>query len=1268
MSFGLSLIERETSKKPWMENYNFVLIQDIDHLEKVILEAINSPYCAFDLESTGLDTRVFNGTPINRVVGYSLAYEKDTCYYIPIRHKVETSRGKNLDLKKTNELIQKLVNEAVVVGHNWLKFDAEMMLASDNIYIKKFKLGEPITYHDSYILARLAGYKAAGLKALSKKLLDKEMIEINEVVSSNRSQIDFGSVSPYEGLIYAASDAICTKEIFEHPTIQKPIEDQKFIYNLERKLIYVVRKMERNKIKLNVDYCQKLDEELVLKIEDCVKKSYDLVSEKTQGKIKEFKLDSPTDVADILFNIFDMNPKPEKGKNGEYTTNDETLEKLASKYELAKILQDYRMYTKFHRTYIKNMLNNADSEGYLKFQFSSLQTDTGRFASPGGGKNGDGCSGVNIQAIPARYDKTKPNIRKCLSCEDDEVIVAMDWAGVELRVAANMSLEPIWLDRFLNGDGDLHTSTASIIYDKPESDVDKVERQTGKCVDPHSLMYVNGKYVRIGNLHSGRDLDKFYDVTSENYEVKISKTENSKIKNFYSNGPAERYLVVSRRGVVVSSAKHRFELEDKSLVKAIDLKKGDVLDEVGYGLTSIDPVDEIYFNPFLKTQSDNKTFSIKINTDLAYILGLFTGDGGSSKNACCIHTGGHGKYLEWADTVKKSLEKIGLDVRLNKVQVTKQGHMNRKLYFGSRHTIQVFQQLEVINENFKKSLIVPDFILNAREEVKLAFIGGLIDTDGCVSKKSGSIDFTTKSWKLAQDMCVLLASLNMHYSLEATYNKTYNKYYFRIRIAKISNSKIRPYIKCPWKLERVSDPVFKYTKFPKNKVSHVIPLDAGDLVDIEVEHESHMYLVNNLRTHNTFNFQSVYGGGPGALATTIGISIDDAREKQGRFFGRLQTLRNFIKNLQKNAQKNHFCVTRFGRKRYLPEYKSDNPKDRAGADRQSVNTPIQGTAADLMKLAMVKIDEFIEDNSLSDYVKMIVTMHDELCFRIKKSHIDVIPKIEEVMKLQSTLDKISWKVPLAVDVEIGSSWDVEYEMSDMLSYIKEKYNQDNISFIYKKDQNYLEHLKNLASWKEIKKEEKKNKEIKKEMSPKDKVKEDFKKIGNNITKSFEDLEEKSNQELKNKTISNLDSEFSELNNSVNLEINKENLILNTDFENDSLAASASNLDRVFKILNNASLSDLPLEAHQKLKKSFYEEEIERILSGYPSTEDEGVELPLVVHYPIDEMKKVYMGVILDTCKGKGRIKFVNQDMHDLGGGWFEADVLKASVMAKIFNL
>jgi len=941
MSFGLSLIERETPLKSWMADYQFILVQTLEHLEDLVTRAIKAPLCAFDLESTGLDTRMFDDGPMDRVVGYSIAFEPKICYYIPIRHSVETTRGKNLPLKETNTLIQKLLLEATIVGHNWLKFDAEMMLSSEGIYIKKFKQGEAITYHDSYVLARLAGYKSAGLKVLSKQLLDKEMIDIKEVVNSGQD-IDFGSVSPYEGLIYAASDAICTLEIFLHPSIQLPIEDQKFIYNLERRVLYVVRTLERNKIKLDLEFCKSLDSELLGKIDSLVKRSHLILSDHTGGKLSYFNLDSPQEVSDVLFNIFNMEPKPLQGANGNYTTDDETLGKLADKYELAKVLQEYRTYTKYHRTYIKNMVENVDKKGFLKFQFSSLQTDTGRFASPGGGKKGDGCSGVNIQAIPARYDKSKPNIRKCLRGEEDEVIVAMDWAGVELRVAANMSLEPIWLDRFLKGDGDLHTSTASIIYSKPEDQVTKTERQTGK----------------------------------------------------------------------------------------------------------------------------------------------------------------------------------------------------------------------------------------------------------------------------------------------------------------------------------------------------------------------------------TFNFQSVYGGGPGALASTIGITMDDAREKQGRFFGRLQTLREFIKRMQNFARKNYYCVTMFGRKRSLEGlYKNPEPKVRAGGDRQAINAPIQGTAADLMKLAMVKIDDYIEENGLRDYVKMVITMHDELCFRIKKSHIDCIPDLENVMKLSSILDKINWKVPLAVDVEVGESWDIQYDFKDMKEYLKEVHNQNSVSYLYSEGQDYDHHLAACDAWKKDKKE-KKSAENNSKVSPTlgEISKQDFKKMGSNILAKMEaqlednkileastlldsaplrELPAETKLDVPPSVVSDLENNNNGFDTNSNLtkdlssEIYSEKEVtknmgdilildnLSDPTPSKSYAgssASADDIDNAFKVLKSASLEDLPLEAHAKLRKSFYAQEAERILSGLPSKDDEGVELFIVVHNPIDEIKRAYMGVIVDTCKGNGKLKFVTTDGEELQKNWFNADVIKAAVMSKAFNL
>ena len=194
------------------------------------------------------------------------------------------------------------------------------------------------------------------------------------------------------------------------------------------------------------------------------------------------------------------------------------------------------------------------------------------------------------------------------------------------------------------------------------------------------------------------------------------------------------------------------------------------------------------------------------------------------------------------------------------------------------------------------------------------------------------------------------------------------------------------------------------------------------------------------------------------------------------------------------------------------------------------------------------------------------------------------------------------------------------------------------------------HLEAYEAYEKSEKDKKKEKEAPiSGASKSEKTKEDFKKAGTALlTKDFEQ-EVTEVKEVKIEKISN-------------------DLIDTVPSEVKETASAAENLDNAFKVLKTASLGDLPMEAHVKLKKSFYEQEMQRILSGFPSTEDEGIELPIVVHYPIDEIKKGFMGMIIDTCKGSGKIKFVSSDKEDLHSDWFPADVLKAALMAKIFNL
>ena len=243
-------------------------------------------------------------------------------------------------------------------------------------------------------------------------------------------------------------------------------------------------------------------------------------------------------------------------------------------------------------------------------------------------------------------------------------------------------------------------------------------------------------------------------------------------------------------------------------------------------------------------------------------------------------------------------------------------------------------------------------------------IGGIpFASSKFITNQKGKV--ITDDWKIASEICLFALGEGFEFEL------TFVQGYFNISYDR--NLKIQ---------------------YTPNTISYVGLLKNKEhLVDIEVDSDEHMYVVNGVRTHNTFNFQSVYGGGPGALASTIGISMDDARDKQQRFFGVLKGLKSFIRQLQMDAEKKGYCLTAFGRRRLLPDFKSDIPKIRANGARKATNTPVQGSAADLMKTAMVLVDNYIEENGLEDKIQMLITMHDELVFRVKKSHIDRLPEI-----------------------------------------------------------------------------------------------------------------------------------------------------------------------------------------------------------------------------------------------------------------------------------
>ena len=174
--------------------------------------------------------------------------------------------------------------------------------------------------------------------------------------------------------------------------------------------------------------------------------------------------------------------------------------------------------------------------------------------------------------------------------------------------------------------------------------------------------------------------------------------------------------------------------------------------------------------------------------------------------------------------------------------------------------------------------------------------------------------------------------------------------------------------------------------------------------------------VGHRSTAKMINYGLAYGMGAPGLADRLNIPRAEAEDIMDTYFDRFGGVADFLDNVVKQAHRDGFTTTMFGRRRYLPELGSGNPRIRAIGERQALNAPIQGTAADIMKLAMINVDLALRDSGLDS--KMILTVHDELVFEVPTDEIDVAT---ELVRREMT-GVCEMKVPLAIDVSTGTTW------------------------------------------------------------------------------------------------------------------------------------------------------------------------------------------------------------------------------------------------------
>lgn len=170
------------------------------------------------------------------------------------------------------------------------------------------------------------------------------------------------------------------------------------------------------------------------------------------------------------------------------------------------------------------------------------------------------------------------------------------------------------------------------------------------------------------------------------------------------------------------------------------------------------------------------------------------------------------------------------------------------------------------------------------------------------------------------------------------------------------------------------------------------------------------------RSAKAINFGLIYGMSEFGLANQLGISRTDAKKYMELYFQRYPAVQQFMLDIREKAAEKGYVETLFGRRLYLPEINSSNQMRRKAAERVAINAPMQGTAADIIKVAMIGIDQAVRN---CEDIAMIMQVHDELVFEVKADRVEHYTQL-----IKAEMEKaIELKVPLIAEVGIGSNWD-----------------------------------------------------------------------------------------------------------------------------------------------------------------------------------------------------------------------------------------------------
>ncbi|MBV8254691.1 MAG: DNA polymerase I [Chitinophaga sp.] len=428
--------------------HQYHLIDTPEKRAALIKDLLQQKELAFDTETTGKDPNEAD------IVGMSFSWKKGEAYYIPM------PADRDAVISILNEFKPLFENESILfVGQN-LKYDM-IILKWYGFEIKGLVFDTMLAHY----LVEPEGRRS--MDYLAAQYLGYEPVSIETLIGKGKNQLSMRDVEVEKVSDYAAEDADVTlqlKEVFAPMLPTKQVE--KVFFDVENPLTKVLTDMEYEGIAIDTKALADYSRELETEIRRAEESVYEQAGER-------FKLASPKQLGEILFEKLQLDPKAKKTRTGQYATGEEVLQKLSSKHKIVEDILIFRELSKLKSTYVDSLpllLNKRTNR--IHTSYNQAVAVTGRLSS----------NNPNLQNIPIRTDRGR-EIRKAFIPRNEEFqLLSADYSQIELRIIAAISKDEQMMEAFRSGT-DIHAATAAKVYNVPLTEVTSDMRRNAKSVN-----------------------------------------------------------------------------------------------------------------------------------------------------------------------------------------------------------------------------------------------------------------------------------------------------------------------------------------------------------------------------------------------------------------------------------------------------------------------------------------------------------------------------------------------------------------------------------------------------------------------------------------------------------------------------------------------------------------------------------------------------------------------------------------------------------------